>query len=251
MPETPQPRRLAAALALGVTAVVIIGVYLAAPDDPERRPLVVNLINAVAWFMSGAVLLSMREGKVARSSRAIGLTLLIGSAVIGLVLVSGLTGPAGKPGFADVLFLLPLITLVAGFRSEIRHHVPTGDRRELATDTALIVSAVMAAGYVLIRPHDASSSVSASAVTFALLSAFLIATYPALAIWVPTRAHVARAIVFAGLGAAVLMFGWQWTQQTYDATNAAIELAIALSTLAVVATYLVIKDAEQLRRPSR
>jgi PAS domain S-box-containing protein len=251
MPETPQPRRLAAALALGLTAVVIIGVYLAVPDDdPERRPLVVNLINAVAWFMSGAVLLSMREGKVARSSRAIGLTLLIGSAVIGLVFVSGLTGPAGKPGFADVLFLLPLITLVAGFRSEIRHHVPTGDRRELATDTALIVSAVMAAGYVLIRPHDASSSVSASAVTFALLSAFLIATYPALAIWVPTRAHVARAVVFAGLGTAILMFGWQWTQQTH-VTNAAIELAIALSPLAVVATYLVVRPAEKLPRPSR
>jgi PAS domain S-box-containing protein len=251
MPETPQPRRLTAALALGLTAVVIIGVYLVVPDDPERRPLVVNLIDAVAWFMGGVVLLSMREGKVARSSRAIGLTLLIGSAVIGLVFVSGLMGPAGKPGFADVLFALPLITLVAGFRSEIRHHVPTGDRRELATDTALIVSAVMAAGYVLIRPFDATSSISASAVTFALLSAFLIATYPALAIWVPTRAHVARAVVFAGLGGAVLMFGWQWTQQTYDATNAAIELAIALSPLAVVATYLVIKPAEKLPRPSR
>jgi len=251
MPETPQPRRLTAALALGLTAVVIIGVYLIVPDDPERRPLVVNLIDAVAWFMGGVVLLSMREGKVARSSRAVGLTLLIGSAVIGLVFVSGLTGPVSKPGFADVLFLLPLITLVAGFRSEIRHHVPTGDRRELATDTALIVSAVMAAGYVLIRPFDATTGVSASAVTFALLSAFLFATYPALAIWVPTRAHVARAIVFAGLGSAVLMFGWQWTQQTYDATNAAIELAIALSPLAVVATYLVIKPAEKLPRPSR
>jgi len=251
MPETPQPRRLTAALALGLTAVVIVGVYLVVPDDPERRPLVVNLIDAVAWFMGGVVLLSMREGKVARSSRAVGLTLLIGSAVIGLVFVSGLMGPEGQPGFADVLFLLPLITLVAGFRSEIKHHVPTGDRRELATDTALIVSAVMAAGYVLIRPFDATSSISASAVTFALLSAFLIATYPALAIWVPTRAHVARAVVFAGLGAAVLMFGWQWTQQTYDATNAAIELAIALSPLAVVATYLVIKPAEKLPRPSR
>ncbi len=177
--------------------------YLAAPDDPERRPLVVNLINAVAWFMGGVVLLSMREGKVARSSRAIGLTLLIGSGGHRSRLRVGAHGTrAAKPGFADVLFLLPLITLVAGFRSEIRHHVPTGDRRELATDTALIVSAVMAAGYVLIRPHDASSSVSASAVTFALLSAFLIATYPALAIWVPTRAHVARAVVFAGLGTA-------------------------------------------------
>jgi PAS domain S-box-containing protein len=251
MPETPQPRRLTAALALGLTALVIVGVYLAVPDDPERRPLVVNLIDAVAWFMGGVVLLSMHEGKLARSTRAVGLTLLIGSAVIGLVFVSGLTGPAGKPGFADVLFLLPLITLVAGFRSEIRHHVPTGDRRELATDTALIVSAVMAAGYVLIRPVEATSSVSASAVTFALLSAFLIATYPALAIWVPTRAHVARAVVFAGLGGAVLTFGWQWTQQTYDATNAAIQLAIALSPLAVVATYLVIRPAEKLPRPSR
>jgi PAS domain S-box-containing protein len=251
MPETPQPRRLTAALALGLTAVVIIGVYLIAPVDPERRPLVVNLIDAVAWFMGAVVLLSMREGKVARSSRAVGLTLLIGSAVIGLVFVSGLTGPVGEPGFADLLFLLPLITLVAGFRSEIRHHVPTGDRRELATDTALIVSAVMAAGYVSIRPVDATMGVSASAVTFALLSAFLIATYPALAIWVPTRAHLARAVVFAALGAAVLTFGRQWTQQTYDGTNAAIELAIALSPLAVVATYLVIRPAEKLPRPSR
>jgi hypothetical protein len=59
MPETPQPRRLTAALALSLTALVIVGVYLAVPDDPERRPLVVNLIDAVAWFMGGVVLLSI------------------------------------------------------------------------------------------------------------------------------------------------------------------------------------------------
>ena len=251
MPETSQPRRAAAALALGLTAAVIVGASLFVPDDQDRRPLVVNLIDAVAWFMGGVVLLSMREGKVARSSRAVGLTFLIGAAVIGLVFVSGLAGPKIKPGFADVLFLLPLITLFWGFRSEIRHHVPAGDRRELATDAALIVSALMAAGYVLIRPIDALAGVSASAVTFALLTAFLVATYPALAIWVPTRAHIARAIVFAGLGAAVLMFGWQWTHQTYDATSAALELPIALSPLAVVATYLVIRPAKELPRPSR
>jgi len=252
MPETPQPRRAAAALALGLTAVVIVGVSLfLVPDDPDRRPLVVNLIDAVAWFMGGVVLLSMREGKVARSSRAVGLTFLIGAAVIGLVFVSGLAGPRIAPGFADVLLLLPLITLFWGFRSEIRHHVPAEDRRELATDAALIVSALMAAGYVLIRPDGATPGVSASAVTFALLTAFLVATYPALAIWVPTRAHVARAIVFAGLGAAVLMFGWQWTHQTYTATSAALELPIALSPLAVVATYLVIRPTKMLPRPSR
>ena len=81
--------------------------------------------------------------------------------------------------------------------------------------------------------------------TFALVAAFLVATYPALAIWVPTRAHVARAAVFAGLGAAVLTFGWQWTHVTYAATNPAIELPIALSPLAVVATYLVDPAGEE------
>ncbi|MBA3363933.1 MAG: hypothetical protein H0T07_05975, partial [Actinobacteria bacterium] len=251
MPETPQPRRAAAALALGLTAAVVIGVYLSVPDDPLRRRLVVTLIDAVAWFMGGVVLLSMREGIVARSSRAVGLTFLIGSAVIGLVFVSGITGSEVEPGYADLLFLLPLVTLIGGFRSEIKHHVPSGDRRELATDAALIVCALMTAGYVLIRPAEATSDVSASAVTFALVTACLVATYPALAIWIPTRAHVARAVVFAGLGAAVLTFGWQWTHMTYDATNAAIELPIALSPLAVVATYLVIRPAKKLPRPSR
>jgi PAS domain S-box-containing protein len=251
MRGTPHPRRTAAAIALGLTAVVIVGVYIVAPDEPDRRKLVVNLIYAVAWFMGGVVLLAMREGKVARSSRAVGFALLIGSAVIGLVFVSGLSEPGVEPGFADLLFLMPLLPLVAGFRSEIRHHVPPGDRRELATDAALIVSALMAAGYVLIRPGGATPGVSASAVTFALVSAFLVASYPALAIWVPTRAHVARAAVFAGLGAAVLTFGWQWTHRSYDATNAAVELPIALSPLAVVATYLVIRSAKDLPRPSR
>ena len=251
MRGTPHPRRRTAAIALGLTAVVIVGAYFAAPDDLDRRPLVVNLIDAVAWFMGGVVLLAMREGKAARSSRAVGLSLLIGSGVIGLVFVSGLFGSETAPGYADLLFLLPLITLVAGFASEIRHHVPSGDRRELATDAALIVSALMAAGYVLIRPVDVPPGISASAVTFALLSAFLVATYPALAIWVPTRAHVARAVVFAGLGAAILTFGWQWTRATYQATNPAIELPIALSPLALAATYLVIRAARELPRPSR
>jgi len=247
----PHPRRAAAAVVLALTAVVIVGAYLAVPDDPFRRPLVVNLIDAVAWFMGGVVLLAMREGKAALSSRAVGLSLLIGSGVIGLVFVSGLMGSEAEPGYADLLFLLPLLTLGVGFASEIRHHVPSGDRRELATDAALIVSALMAAGYVLIKPLAEPPDVSASAVSFALVSAFLIATYPALAIWVPTRAHVARAAVFAGLGAAVLTFGWQWTRGAYEATNVGIELPIALSPLALAATYLVIRPAEELPRPSR
>ena len=100
-----------------------------------------NLIDAVAWFMGGVVLLAMREGKGARSSRAVGLSLLVGSGVIGLVFVSGVMGTEAAPGYADLLFLLPLVTLTMGFASEIRHHVPSGDRRELATDAALIVSA--------------------------------------------------------------------------------------------------------------
>jgi PAS domain S-box-containing protein len=246
-----QRRRAAPALVLGLIAAVTIAVYLIVPDDPERRPLVVYLLDAVAWFMGGVVLLTMREGKVAKSSRTVGFTLLLGSAVIALVFVSGLGGSSRGPGFADLLFLLPLVPLSAGFRSEIRNHVPAGDRRELATDAALIVSALMAAGYVLIRPVDAIAGESASAVTFALLTGFLVATYPALAIWVPTRAHVARAVVFAALGGAVLAFGWQWTHRTYNATNGAIELPIALAPLAVVATYLVIRPVKELPRPSR
>ncbi|HEX6400797.1 MAG TPA: PAS domain-containing sensor histidine kinase [Actinomycetota bacterium] len=250
MRATPSPRRLTAVLALAITAAAIIAVYLIVPDDPQRRPLVVNLLDAVAWFMGGVVLLVLRESRVARSARMVGFTLLVGSAVIGLVFVSGL-GAEVEPGFADLLFLVPLLPLSIGFRSEIRRHVPPQDRRELATDAALIVSALMAACYVLILPHGAAGGISASAVTFSLLTAYLVATYPALAIWVPTRAHVARAAVFAVLGAAVLAFGWQWTHRMYDATNPAVELPIALAPLAVVATYLVIRPAHRLPKPTR
>ena len=113
MPETPQPRRTAAALALGLTAAVVIVAYLMAPDgDADRRRLVVNLIYGVAWLMGGVVLLAMREGKVARSSRAVGITFVIGSVVISLVFVSGITGSGVEPGYADLLFLLPLVTLI-------------------------------------------------------------------------------------------------------------------------------------------
>ena len=107
MRGTPHPRRTAAAVAIGLTALVIVGADLGAPEDPERRPLVVNLIDAVAWFMGGVVLLAMREGRAARSSSAVGVALLTGSGVIGLVFVSGLTGPKMTPGYPDLLFLLP------------------------------------------------------------------------------------------------------------------------------------------------
>jgi PAS domain S-box-containing protein len=251
MRDTPSARRTIASLALASTAVAIVTVYLITPDDATRRPLVVNLLDAVAWFMGGVVLLVLREAKVARSARMVGFTLLLGSAVIGLVFVSDLGGQEVSPSPADLLFLLPLVPLSIGFRSEIRRHVPAGDRRELATDAALIVCAVMAAAYVLIRPERGPADVSASAITFSLLTAYLVATYPALAIWVPTRAHLARAAVFAILGAAVLAFGWQWTHARYEATNPLIELPIALAPLAVVATYLVIRPSERLPTASR
>jgi PAS domain S-box-containing protein len=252
MRATPSPRRLTATLALAITALVIVGAYLIVPDELERRVVAVNLLDAVAWFMGGVVLLVLRGGRVARSARMVGFSLLAGSAVIGLVFVSG-PGPTAqiRPGFADLLLLVPLIPLSIGFRSEIRRHVPQQDRRELATDAALIVSSLTAACYVLILPRSGGGGVSASAVTFSLLTAYLVATYPALAIWVPTKAHVTRAAVFSILGAAVLSFGWQWTHEMYDATNAAVELPIALAPLAVVATYLVIRSAERLPKPSR
>jgi PAS domain S-box-containing protein len=251
MRDTPSARRTIASLALASTAVAIVAVYLITPADATRRPLVVYLLDSVAWFMGGVVLLVLREAKVARSARMVGFTLLLGSAVIGLVFVSDLGGQEVSPSLADLLFLLPLIPLSIGFRSEIRRHVPPGDRRELATDAALIVCAVMAATYVLIRPERGPADVSASAITFSLLTAYLVATYPALAIWVPTRAHLARAAVFAILGAAVLAFGWQWTHAMYEATNPLIELPIALAPLAVVATYLVIRPSERLPTASR
>jgi PAS domain S-box-containing protein len=251
MRDTPSARRTIASLALAFTGVAIVAVYLITPADATRRPLVVYLLDSVAWFMGGVVLLVLREAKVARSARMVGFTLLLGSAVIGLVFVSDLGGQEVSPSLADLLFLLPLIPLSIGFRSEIRRHVPPGDRRELATDAALIVCAVMAATYVLIRPERGPADVSASAITFSLLTAYLVATYPALAIWVPTRAHLARAAVFAILGAAVLAFGWQWTHAMYEATNPLIELPIALAPLAVVATYLVIRPSERLPTASR
>ena len=63
MRGTPHPRRTAASVALGLTALVIVGAYLGAPDD-ARRPLVVNLIDAVAWFMGGVVLLGLAAPRI-------------------------------------------------------------------------------------------------------------------------------------------------------------------------------------------
>ncbi len=217
---------------LTLVGVGVLGLYAFAPDAlRETDGLASAILTGSALVAAGATFARAREPNAWRSTRALGVALLSLAAVAGFFWFHDLAERASEPGLYDAGFLLACFLFLVPAGIEYREHLSVPDRRELVVDVALISVAVGSALYLALRPADAATSRSVSAVIAALIVASTVGAYASLAMWVPSRSHVGLLIGMSGLAAGVLVFAERWVEGTYHQGDPAISLPLTLSPL--------------------
>jgi PAS domain S-box-containing protein len=150
------------------------------------------------------------------------------------------------PIWYDVLFVLVALVFLVPIVIEFADHFAREDRREIGADVALISATLGTILYLLIRPEGAGPNAATSSAVFALIAAGGISAYGALALWVPSIAHVGQFLVVGAFSVSVLAFGQDWVNGTYRPGSRPIDMPFALGALALA--FLVYVLPRQVHR---
>src|SRR6202795_680293 len=234
-PSRPDRSDVAVAL-LGIGAALAIAAYLLLPEG-RRLAIGSEVLAVITCFVAAGVIFASGRGRAAWPSAGyLGWTLVLLGLGDLLFLAIDLAHHGNyRPRATDFFFLLILVPVAGAARIEYEDHFGDRDRREVEVDVALITASLAAIAYVLIRPFGAGVQISLSAVTFALLAAAPVTAFGALALWVPSRAHLVQFLIFLVFSAATLVFGYLWVQGLFQGTLAFLDLAFILCPLALAA----------------
>lgn len=227
-----RPRTVAVLLFLAVAGIIATERLM--PVDPRSRVLVAHAMVACACLLAALMIGVAVQRGAWRGGVWLAWSILIVGGGSALLFVLDGSGPTRHgPSTYDPALLVMLLPLLALAVAEAREHFPKHERRELGGDTVLIAASLSAILYVVLRPAGASAATSTSAAVFAILGAVELTVAGAIAVWVPTKAHVLQAVSFAALAAATGGLGWRWTHGGYAGTPAWIHLSFALGVLAM------------------
>ena len=231
-PRSDRPRLSVAVLGLAAALAVVVYALM-----PGGRTLTIGseaIAVTTCFVAAGVIFVSGRRRSAWPSAEYLGWTLVLLGLGGLLFLAIDLTHHGDyRPRATDLLFLLLLIPLGGAARTEYEDHFGASDKREVEVDVALITASLAAIAYVLIRPFGADVHISLSAATFALLAAAPVTAFGALALWVPSRAHLLQFLVFLVFSAATIVFGYLWTQGLFQGSFAFIDMAFILCPLAL------------------
>jgi PAS domain S-box-containing protein len=226
--------------ALLVTAVLvsaaagIAAAYAIAGDALRRRPEIADGLVIGAGLLSiAAILRRFRFPGTWKSAKFLGLGILaiVAAGATFLVLDAPGTRRHLGPSPWDLLFLLGAVIFLIPIKIEFADHFPKDDRREISADVALISAALGCIAYLSIRPPSGAGIEQMSAAIFAMMAVTAFAAYGALALWVPSPAHLGQFAVIGALAASVLTFGNAWVEGTYVPGTAAVDLPLTLGPL--------------------
>jgi PAS domain S-box-containing protein len=229
--------RLPVGLALLATAIGVIVVFLVVPESREARAVMAHGTIFVSSVVAALVVgRHNRSSDGWQSGRALAAGLALTAAGTGGLLIWDIVGdPRATASMWDLGFLLFLVAVVLPAGAEYLDHFRPEDRREISVDVALITLSLAFLGYLLLRPPDADAVTSMSTLVFATIAATMFTTYAALALWVPTPAHVLQFVVFGAFSSATASLGSRWVRGEYAGTEAGILLPLALGMLALAA----------------
>ena len=238
------------AVAGGVAAA-----YVTRLPDIRRTAGLPGAIVAGSCVLSAAVILARsRRPDAWRTARWLGLGVLglAGSGVTLAVLeVQGVRFERPTP--YDAAFLLVAVAFLVPVVLEFRGHIIREDRREIAADVALIGVAVGTMLYLLLRPGTDAVRVL-SAAEFSVIVAMGLSVYGALALWLPTPAHLGMFATIALYAGAILTFSDQWGRGVFHPGTRMIDLPLALGSLFLAIIVWVIPrgiEHDTRRRPAR
>jgi PAS domain S-box-containing protein len=211
MVAVPSPRQSRTVIALAAVAALSLLALLAVEPGSSTYAVVRGFTSGVAFLVAGAVILQAAAGSSWPGARSLAIALVVvGAAGFGFGVIGLASDLAFQPHVADLAMLALLAPFLFTARHEFAAHFDEPYRREVSADVAVLALSLAAIAYIAIRPSGASTAAAVSAATFAVLGATIVAIFGALALWVPSRAHL---LAFAGLGllaASTIAFGASW-----------------------------------------
>jgi signal transduction histidine kinase len=236
--RTRPPARLVAALFL-LAACGALVLFVLTPEGSRERAIVgQSLVTVLAGSCAFAVWRWSRGPGAWVSGPALAAMFALTAATTGAFLVNTVAERAWTgPTPYDAAFLVLLLPVLWAARREFVAHFPPDDRREIAIDVLLIAASLAAVCYVVILPNGRSpAEVSRSAGTFALIATTVFTIYGALAIWVPSPAHLIQWVVFTSFAGAIVAFGWEWSQGIFTGLSTTAMIPFLLGPAALTAT---------------
>jgi PAS domain S-box-containing protein len=251
-PRASTHARFAPAL-LFVTAAGVVAAYTIAPDALRAtHGLSSGIVTGACLLAAVVILMRAHRPEAWKSARWLGFAILGLAAIGGLFMYVDITGNSkGRSITYDVSFLLVSLVFLAPAGIEYRDHLPKEDRREIVADVALISAAFGTALYLLLRPADADIATTVSSAVFALIVATACSAYGALALWVPSPAHLGLFGAMVALASSVLTFGVQWLNGTYRSAQVTVDLPIALGALFLALLLTLVPRRPAGRRTAR
>ncbi|HEU4528971.1 MAG TPA: ATP-binding protein [Actinomycetota bacterium] len=201
-----------------------------------------------------AVLSRLRYRDAWRSTPWVALALFGLAAVAAIFWFHDVGEPSARPGPYDAAFLLVCFLFLVPAAVEYREHLPTPDRREIVTDVALLSVSLGTALYLFVRPVGAGTPETVSSAVAAIVVASSVGAYVALALWLPTTAHVGQLVAVGALGTGVLLFAERWVEGAYQRGDptAALPVTLAPLLLAMLVNVLPRHGApDYIGRPTR
>ncbi len=214
-------------LALGGVAAV----YVLAPDLlREVRGLASAILAGAALLASLGTLASARRPRGWRSARAFALA-LFALAVVGALFAQREVGGVATRSPYDAAFLVTALLFLVPAAIEYREHLAPPDRRELVADAALIAAALGSGLYLYLRDPGADPTQAVSSAVAAIVVASTLAAYTALALWLPSRPHLAQVLAVAGLALGTVAFAQDWVHGAYRPGEPAAAVPLSVSPL--------------------
>ena len=241
--------------ALVVTGAAIAATYAFARDTLGSADGLGSAIVAFSMLVSAlSIFARLRRPGAWHSARWIGIAVLGLTGAFAVFLLRELTSPAVERDVVDAIFLLACSLFLVPLWVELRDHLEAIERRELVADVGLITVAVGAIIYLALRPPDAGTAELVWSAATALIVAASLGGFGALALWLPTRAHVGLLGAMVLLDAGVLAFATRWVDGASRHGQAVIELPLALSAILLALLVNVVPrhtEEERAARPSR
>jgi signal transduction histidine kinase len=225
MDAVPSPRQSRTVVVLAVVAVACLLALLTVEQGTSAFAVVRGFTSGVALVAAGAAIVRA-PGRAWPGTRPLGAALILaGVAGAAFGLTGWITDRAFQPQVVDALMLVLLAPFLIAARDEFAAHFDQPYRREVMADVAVLAVSLTAIAYVAVKPVQASAGTAVSAMTFAILGGTVIAIYGALALWVPSRAHVLLFVALGALGLATLGFGASWAAGRSEGASAWIAIA--------------------------
>ncbi len=233
---------LPAALALAMAAVA--ATYAFADGRLRASAGLSEAVVATACVLSALAILR-RGTRAWRSASYLALGILAIGAVYVVFMVNELRGtPRYRPSPFDLVFLAIAALFLAPIGIEFAEHFEREERREIAADVALIGAALGTILYLSVRPDGATLTVELSSAVFALIAAAAFAAFGALALWVPSLAHIGQFAVIGSFCAGTMVFAEHWVNAAYRPALAAVDLPFGLGALGLALLVQVVPRGE-------